>query len=174
MKRQGSWLLLAASAAVLGACSTTAPRMSTPSPVPGQAADGMKWGFDRGFDSDPQGEVKLAYGEPDTDNVGIMLFCRPKTASVQFVTDLDKGRPGRGVVRFESGKDKGRYAASLEKSEASDGWIATGKIQLPDPVLSAFEKAGQISQVEDKTYPQNARTAAERADIKRFFGACRG
>ena len=41
-------------------------------------------------------------------------------------------------------------------------------------MLAAFEKTGLISQVEDKAYPQDARTPAERADIKRFFGFCRG
>ncbi len=171
MKRQGLWLLLAASAAVLGACSTpTAPPMSLTPRAPGLAPDRMQWNFNR----DPEGEVKLAYGVPDTDNVGIMLFCRPRTASVQFATDLDKGKPGPSVVRFESGKTKGRYAASLEKSDASEGWIATGVIKLPEPVLAAFEKTGLISQVEDRVYPQDARTPAERADIKRFFGFCRG
>jgi hypothetical protein len=93
---------------------------------------------------------------------------------VTFFTSADKGPAGAGQVRLQSGKAKGRYAARLERSELTDGWDALGEIPLADPVLAAFEKTGLINQVEDKTYPQNARSALERADIKRFFDFCRG
>ncbi len=165
MKRQGLWLLLVASAAVLGACSTTSgPAPSTAAPA------GMRWIYHL----DMSKQAHLSYGVPDTDNVGIGLQCRRKAAVVTFFTSADKGPAGAGLVRFQSGKAKGRYAAKLERSELTDGWDALGEIPLADPVLSAFEKTGLISQVDDKTYPQNARAAAERADIKRFFGFCRG
>jgi hypothetical protein len=176
MKRQGSWLLLAASAAVLGACSTMGPRAG-PGAEPASASSSpafdasMVWGYHAGA---APGEAHLNYGTPDTDNVGMMFQCRREAGTVSFVTDLDKGAPGPGAVRFQSGKAKGRYVARLEKSELTDGWIAIGDIPLRDPVLAAFEQTGQISQVEDRLYPQNARSAAERAAIGRFFGVCRG
>jgi hypothetical protein len=166
MKRQGLWLLLAASAAVLGACSTT----SAPAPVESAAPAGMRWIYHL----DLSKQAHLSYGVPDTDNVGIGLQCRRKAAVVTFFTSADKGPAGAGQVRLQSGKAKGRYAARLERSELTDGWDALGEIPLADPVLAAFEKTGLINQVEDKTYPQNARSALERADIKRFFDFCRG
>jgi hypothetical protein len=165
MGRRGSWLGLAASAAVLGACSTTAPPVG-----PATAPAGMKWNF---FATPDDGK-RLAYGLPDSDVVGIIFSCRRKTNAVGFHTNLADGKPGAGVVRFRSGKAQGRYAASLTPSEIADGLDAIGAIPLADPVLAAFEKTGLISQVEDKAYPQDARTPAERADIKRFFGFCRG
>jgi len=169
MARRGFWLLLAAGAAVLGACSTTAPPMSvkstaTPSPP---VDPSMVWSYHKGA----QGEAHLAFGTPDTDNAGIMLQCRPKGGAVEFFTELDRRAD---AVRFRSGAADKRYAAKLERSEMTGGWSALGEIRLPDPVLAAFEKTGLISQVEDRAYPQDARTAAERADIKRFFGFCRG
>jgi len=167
MKRLGLWLLLATSAVVFGACSTTGPGPAVPT---GGVDASMVWDYYSGA----KGEAHLNYGTPDTDNVGIMFQCRRKTGAVSFVTDLRKGAPGPGVARFQSGKAKGRYAAKLEKSELTDGWIAMGDIPLLDPVLAAFEKTGLISQVEDRVYPQNARSAAERAAISRFFGVCRG
>jgi len=167
MKRQGLWLLLAASAAMLGACSTTAPPMATgPAPAP----PGMKW---NGF-ATPENERRLAYGLPDSDVVGLIFSCRRKASAVGFHTNLAKGKPGAGTVRLRSGKAEGRYAAKLTPSEISDGLDAVGEIPLAHPVLAAFEKTGLISQVEDRAYPQDARTATERADIKRFFGFCRG
>lgn len=165
MKRQRSWLLLAASAAVLGACSTVAP---PPGPAPAPA--GMKWNY---FGT-PDNEKRLAYGLPDSDVVGIIFSCRRKTTAVGFLTNLAEGKPGPGAVRFRSGKVEGRYAARLTASEISDGMDAVGEIPLVDRVLAAFEKTGLISQVEDKAYPQDARTPAERDDIKRFFAFCRG
>jgi hypothetical protein len=170
MKRQGLWLLLAASAAVLGACSTTAPPMSTTSQTAAPASNGMKWNY---F-ATPENEKRLAYGLPDSDVVGIIFSCRRKTPAVGFHTSLAKGKPGAGTVRFRSGKAQGRYAVRLTPSEIAGGLDAVGEIPLADAVLTAFEKTGLISQVEDKAYPQDARSAAERADIKRFFGFCRG
>ena len=170
MKRQGLWLLLAASAVVLGACSTTAPPMSMTAQKAAPTPDGMKWNY---F-ATPENEKRLAYGLPDSDVVGIIFSCRGKAPAVGFHTNLAKGKPGAGTVRFQSGKAQGRYAARLTLSEIGDGWEAIGQIPLGDAVLAAFEKSGLISQVEDKAYPQDARTAAERADIKRFFGFCRG
>ena len=172
MKRQGLWLLLAANAAVLSACSTTAPpnaKLTAP-PAPSTASAGMKW---NAF-ATPDDERRLAYGLPDSDVVGIIFSCRRKAPAVGFVTNLADGKPGTGTVRFRSGKAQGRYTARLTPSEIADGLDAVGEIPLADAVLAAFEKSGLISQVEDKPYPQDARTPAERADIKRFFGFCRG
>ncbi len=166
MKRQGLWLLMAASAAVLGACST----LSSPPPSASGAADGMKW---NAF-ATPDNERRLAYGLPDSDVVGIIFSCRRKTTAVGFQTTLSHGKPDAGSVRFQSGKARGRYAAKLTPSEIADGLDAIGEIPLADAVLAAFEKTGLISQVEDKAYPQDARTSAERADIRRFFDFCRG
>jgi hypothetical protein len=171
MIRKGSWLLLAAGAVVLGACSTTAPPKATVTTTPGPAVDpSMVW---NAF-ATPDKEQRLAYGLPDSDVVGIIFSCRRKTPAVGFHTELAKGKPGTGSVRFQSGRAQGRYTARLTASELSDGPDAVGEIPLADAVLAAFEKTGLISQVEDKAYPQDARTAAERADIKRFFGFCRG
>ena len=171
MKRQGLWLLLAAGAAGLGACSTTtAPRTALTSGALAPAPDGMKWNY---FGT-PDNDKRLAYGLPDSDVVGIIFSCRRKTPTVGFTTTLILGKPGSGVVRFQSGKAQGRYAAKTTASEIADGLDAVGTIPLADAVLAAFEKTGRISQVEDKAYPQDARTPAERADIERFFGFCRG
>lgn len=167
MRRQGLWLLLAVGAVVLGACSTTAPPLAM---KPAAAPDGMKW---NAFTT-PENEKRLAYGLPDSDVVGVIFSCRGKASAVGFHTTVSKGKPGPGTVRFLSGKAQGRYAARLTPSEIADGLDAVGQIPLADAVLAAFEKTGLISQVEDKAYPQDARTAAERADIKRFFGFCRG
>jgi hypothetical protein len=155
----------AASAAVLGACSTPAPP-----PGPAAAPAGLKWHL---F-ATPDAEKRLAYGLPDSDVVGIIFSCRRQATRVGFLTNLAEGKPGIGSVRFRSGRVQGRYAAKLTPSEIADGLDAIGQIPLGDPVLAAFEKTGRISQVEDKAYPQDARTLAERTDIKRFFGFCRG
>lgn len=165
MKGWGLWLLLGAGAAGLGACSTT-----TPPPIAASPSADMVWTYREGV----AGKVHLSYGVPDSDIVGIMFDCRRRVAAVGFATDLEKGKPGPGAVRFRSGKVERRYAARLERSELTGGWNATGDIPLADPVLAGFEKTGLISQIEDKAYPQDARSQGERANIRRFFGFCRG
>ena len=169
--RQGLWPLLALCAAVLSACSTTpAPPAALTSRTLAPEPDGMKWNY---FGT-PDNDKRLAYGLPDSDVVGIIFSCRRKTPIVGFSTNLDHGKPGSGEVRLKSGKAQGRYAVKTTPSETADGLDAVGTIPLADAVLAAFEKTGLISQVEGKTHPQNARTPAERADIQRFFGFCRG
>ena len=170
MKRRGLWLLLAAGAAVLSACSTTVPPTSLKAEAPGPAPHGMKWNY---FGT-PDNDKRLAYGLPDSDVVGIIFSCHRKTPTVAFTTTLIHGKPGSGLVSLRSGKAQGRYAAKTTPSEIADGLDAVGAIPLADAVLVAFEQTGLISQVDDKAYPQDARTPAERADIKRFFGFCRG
>jgi hypothetical protein len=168
MRGWSLWLVLGAGAAVLGACSTTtAPPTTAMSATPPAE---MVWSYRES----PGGKVHLSYGVPDSDIAGILFDCRRRATAVGFATDLEKGKPGPGVVRFRSGKAEGRYAARLERSELTGGWSATGDIPLVDPVLASFEKTGLISQVEERAYPQNARSPAERASIKRFFGVCRG
>ena len=81
-----------------------------------------------------------------------MLLQSRLASGAALAVEVAGGRPPETPFRFE----------------------AVGEIPLADAVLAAFEKTGLISQVEDKAYPQDARTAAERADIKRFFGFCRG
>jgi hypothetical protein len=174
MKGWSLWLALGASAVVLAACSTTTPPPMALTPNAAGAAKSppadMVWNYREA----PGGKVHLSYGVPDSDIAGIMFDCGRRAAAVGFATDLEKGKPGPGAVRFRSGKTEGRYAARLERSELTGGWDAIGEIPLADPVLAGFEKTGQISQVEDAVYAQNARSAAERSNIKRFFGFCRG
>ncbi|MGR4866314.1 hypothetical protein [Caulobacter sp. LARHSG274] len=177
MRHRGPWLALGVGAALLGACSTAPPPRPIPhAPPPARAETatpapaGMVWNYL----PDPGGEVRLNYGLPNSDQVGIMFSCRRPARAVGFVTDLDKGEPGSGTVRFRSDQAQGRYAARLERSELTGGWEAHGEIALADPVLARFETSGRISQVEDRAYAQDARSAAERKNIKRFFGFCRG
>jgi len=172
MTRWGLWLLLGAGAATLGACATTTTPMAikpdavTTTPLP----PNMVWIYRDGL----AGKAHLSFGLPDSDVVGLMFDCGRRAAIVGLHTDLANGRPGPGEVRLRSGKAEGRYAARIERSELTGGWDAQGQIPLADPVLASFEQTGLISQVEDQAYAQNARSTAERANIKRFFGVCRG
>jgi hypothetical protein len=166
--RRKSWCLLAVGAAALGVFTTA----RAASPRPGPAFDpSMVWEY---YTGTAAGDAHLNYQTADTDNVGILFQCRSKAGTIRFVTDVDKGAAGPGVVRFQSGKIKGRYAARLQSSELTGGWVASGEIPLRDSTLAAFEKTGRISLVEERVYPQNARTAAERTAIRHFFDACRG
>lgn len=170
MKRWRLWLLLGAGAATLGACSTargpSGPDVAT---APAPPAN-MVWIYRDGLED----QAHLSFGVPDSDVVGLMFNCGRRAAAVGFHTDLEQGKPGPGEVRLRSGKAEGRYPAQLQRSELTGGWDALGQIPLADPVLASFERTGQISQVEDLAYAQNARSAAEHAGIKRFFGFCRG
>jgi choline dehydrogenase-like flavoprotein len=154
-----------ATSVILAACAT-APPPPGPEPSP-PSGDPFVWTYGQGG----RDLAWLRYGQPASDNVGLALSCPRSATTVHFET----GTAGRKAeLRLRSDSGERRYPAELKRSRLDGGVLATGAIALTDPVLASFEATGHIAQVEDRPYPQNAETAAERIDIRRFFAFCRG
>ena len=154
-----------AATAMLAACSTAPP--PPPLDLSPPSGDPFVWTYgETGRDL-----AWLRYGQPASDNVGLALSCPHSATTVRFET----GTAGRKAeLRLRSAAGERAYPAELKRSRLDGGVLATGAIALTDPILAAFEASGRIAQVEDRPYPQNAETPAERVDIRRFFAFCRG
>ena len=111
--------------------------------------------------------AKLAYGQANSDNVGLMLECAKGSRSVE-ITDVARGNDGR--LRLKSGEASSEFGGAIVPGPGANIVTATGK---PDaPALRAFRDTGRI-EVEHggRRYGVTA-TPAEQVDVKRFFAMC--
>jgi hypothetical protein len=111
--------------------------------------------------------AKLAYGQANSDNVGLMLECAKGSSRVE-ITDLARG-DNRTLV-LKSGKARSDFGASVAPGPGIPILQANGRVDTP--ALKAFRESGRI-EVENgaRRYGVSA-TPAEHADVKRFFAAC--
>lgn len=132
--------------------------------------DGMNAGLSGGYSLhlvDEGDYAKLAYGEANSDNVGLMLECAKGSRTVE-ISDVARGNDGR--LRLQSGEARSEFGGAIVAGPGSNIVTATG---APDaPALRAFRDTGRI-EVENggRRYGVTA-TPAEQVDVKRFFAMC--
>ena len=129
-----------------------------------QATTGMAWFLDA---TESEG-AKLAFGAPSSDNVLLMMTCKPRSGAVQVsLMGFEGGRApslqlasGGAVARLAAQSAPGLHAPILE---------ATARAS--DPVLASFARTGQLA-VGAGARP-TALPAADRAQSRRFVESCR-
>jgi hypothetical protein len=139
-------------AAALAACASIDP-----------ARDTRAWFFNT------DGEVKLAYGTPQSDDVALMLSCEPRSGRV--AVSQSALRPGDGVT-LTSGGRRTTFYGEAEPDQLNGGVFVTAETSAAAPVLAAFRDTGRIGVVEDGRAAELYATPAERMQIQQFFGAC--
>ncbi|MCI3134891.1 hypothetical protein [Phenylobacterium aquaticum] len=137
--------------ALLAACATTPP------PKPLSQGRGA-WSFAPANRSE---SAKLAYGIPNSDDVGLMLLCAQPRVKI-WMSQPAAAPPKKIALR--SGKAHGVYPLAPE-GEA----LLQATMPAADPVLDAFAASGEL--IADQTR-LDARAANERAAIRAFRGAC--
>ena len=149
MLRRLAFLCLAAA---LAGCATYDP-----------AGDTRGWFFNR------DGEVKLAYGTPQSDDVPLMLSCQPGTGRVF----LSQGglRPGDGITLAAGGRRTTFYGAA-EPDQLNGGVLVSASTSAATPVLAAFRNSGRVGIVEAGRDAGLYATDVERMQIGRFFATC--
>jgi hypothetical protein len=159
--------LLVASAGVLAGCM----QQRAPAP-PGQAAQiqpGMGFFLDRNEDEG----WKLAYGQGGTDNVWLMLECKPGSRKLDvFDIRHDGARKGE-MLTLTSGKIQSAVSASVEPDEASgDGKVVIVHTSPDLPALDGFRHSGSLAvKLGAREYALSA-SPAEKPQIARFFNGC--
>jgi hypothetical protein len=111
--------------------------------------------------------AKLAYGQANSDDVGLMLECAKGSRSIE-ISDVARGSENR--LRLQSGAARSDFGGEIVPGPGANIVTATG---APDaPALRAFRDTGRI-EVEHggRRYGVTA-TPAEQVDVKRFFAMC--
>jgi hypothetical protein len=143
----------------------------------GLTACGPQGEFEWSLSKGPGDELKLAYGVPETDSVGLWMTCAPGSRTVRFGypgdPELEVGRRygerWTTDIHLRSASSAARYVANAEIGNM--GASLTAETSLADRVLGAFEATGRILAEEAQ---QDADTERERQAIRGFFAGCRG
>lgn len=113
-------------------------------------------------------DAKLAYGEANSDNVGLMLLCE-KGSSVVEVSDVIRSNAAPTLTLASDGR---RSDVKVEVQPGPGASLAVGRAPAASPALSGFRKTGAIEVTyAGLRYAMTARPT-EKAAVERFFTAC--
>ncbi|MFZ5670208.1 MAG: hypothetical protein ACOY4K_11990 [Pseudomonadota bacterium] len=131
------------------------------SPPPARA---LAWSF-----QDQPGEgPKLAYGTPASDNVMLLMMCRP--GADRLTVSLLGGSPREGIV-LASGAEQARLGGA---PVASPGWGQTIEAVAHPEIapLARFARTGDLTLVDRGRRVRIDAAPAELPGVARFFAAC--
>ncbi len=127
--------------------------------------DGLAWHY-----QETEGEgPKLAYGAPMSDHVVLMMTCEPGAQRVNL--SLLGGSPQGGLI-LASGRETARFDGAPVASPTA-GQLIEADAHLSAPPLARFEKTGALRLVDRGRSVSIDAKGGERADVGRFFEACR-
>ena len=120
------------------------------------------------FYLDEGDSAKLAYGEANSDNVGLMMECAKGSRTVQ-VTDLVRSNTAPTLSLISNG-----VRADLPAAVETEGGpaIVTASLKADAPALAGFRRSG-VMEVAYAGLRYDMRAApAERERVEQFFTAC--
>lgn len=160
---------LAGLAGVLAGCMQQRPVPPAQTPLPAPLASGG--GFF--FSHDKDEGAKLVYGRAGSDDVWLMLLCRPGTHDIE-ITDARHASVKRGqMLVLESGQVQSPLPVKVEQNGVvADGALAIAHAPTSLPALDAFRHTGAISVKLGAEQYRLAASAREKLQVSRFFTAC--
>ncbi|HYF22122.1 MAG TPA: hypothetical protein VD929_01875 [Caulobacteraceae bacterium] len=113
--------------------------------------------------------ARLAYGQPYSDNVGLILSCEQASGVVGVYGSTD---PDRAVLRLASGRATSDLAGRVEADPFTGGYSFEAEAPVRAAALDGFVKTGKLSVIgKDRAIVMPA-SGAERASVRRFFEHC--
>lgn len=114
------------------------------------------------------GDPRLAYGRPNSDDVVLMLNCQPGQDQIR-VSAL--GLKGDEIV-LTSGRTESRFAAQALQDDMSGSRLLEGRGRTTAPALANFRKSGELAVMNNGRHSLTA-ASADRGKVRAFFKACR-
>ena len=112
--------------------------------------------------------AKLAYGQANSDNVGLMLQCQKGSRMVE-VSDSVRSSSAPTLTLTSAGKS----AALKAEVMSGDGpAVVTAKAPSASPVLTGFRQSGKIEVSYAGLRYGVVAKPNEKASVERFFSAC--
>jgi hypothetical protein len=128
------------------------------------AAQSFAWNFI--FDGD---QAKLAYGRPNSDEVGLMLTCKPNSGAITLAGDVTAENPKFTLV---SGNTTRSFTGPAGPDPMTGGTWMEASASVQDAALASFAKTGKLTLVRDTGTLKMAATGADRHMVDRFFATC--
>ena len=111
---------------------------------------------------------RLAYGRPDSDDVVLMISCRPGQDQVAISA---VGLSG-GALVLASGRTESRFPAARVDDALSQGGLLEAHGKASAPALAAFKRTGELTLVTEGERHSLAADGADRGRVWAFFKAC--
>ena len=116
--------------------------------------------------------AKLAYGQPDSDNVLLMMTCQPRSGQV-LVSLTAPDTVGVEAIEISSKGHSSRLpGASAPAMIEGASWVEA-MAPATDPALQSFARTGDIAVMENGRAARMPVRQAERATVADFFAECR-
>jgi hypothetical protein len=128
------------------------------------ALDGYRWAYLAEGSETP----RLAYGRPNTDDVVLMISCRPRQDQVNVSA---VGLSG-GEIVLASGRTESRFAAAKVDDALSQGGFLEGRGKASAPALDGFRKSGDLALLTQGERHGLAAAPADRGQVRAFFKVC--
>lgn len=116
--------------------------------------------------------AKLAYGQPDSDNVLLMMTCQPRSGQVLVSMTAPAGSAPASIELTSSGRSS-RLPGATAPAMAEGASLVEAMAPANDPALQNFARTGDIAVVENGRPAQMPVRRAERAAVSDFFAQCR-
>lgn len=120
------------------------------------------------FYLDEGASAKLAYGQANSDNVGLMLQCAKGSELIE-VSDMARSSPDTALTLIAAGRTSALKAVVQPGPGAP---VVTARAPSSSPALAGFRQSGRIEVSYAGLRYGVAARPQERAGIERFFAAC--
>lgn len=133
----------------------------------GRAPGGMAWSLHHA-----EGEgAKLAYGQPASDNVLLMMTCEPRSGRVLVSLTAPAGQ-ARPAIELSSKRQTTRLTGAVTPGLGDNAVFVEAQARASDPALQSFAKTGDIAVVEQGREARLPVRRVERAAVSNFFDQC--
>jgi hypothetical protein len=120
------------------------------------------------FYMDEGPSVKLAYGAPNSDDVGLMMECAKGSRTID-VSDIARN----GAAPTLTLASDGRIASLKAQPGSGDGAaLLTARTRSDIAPLQAFRRSGRMDVAYSGAEYGIVATPAEKPSVERFFSAC--
>ena len=129
---------------------------------PPEAMPGMAWSLNQ---VDGEG-AKLAFGQPQSDNVLLMMSCQPKSG--QVLVSANAPTKVRPVLELSSRGTKARYMGAIGPAPG-EGTVIEAQAPAADPVFQSFAESGDLAVT---IGGQRTAVPGDRAKVRQFLTSC--
>ena len=116
--------------------------------------------------------AKLAYGQPDSDNVLLMMTCQPRSGQVLVSLTAPATTVPEAIELVSNGRSS-RLAGASAPAMSEGASLVEAMAPDTDPALQNFARTGDLAVVENGRPAQMPVRRAERAAVTGFFAQCR-
>ena len=129
---------------------------------------GMAWSLNHA-----EGEgAKLAYGQPQSDNVMIMMTCQPRSGQVLVSMTTPMDAPS-DAINLASKRHNSRLPAQTTPGMGEGATYVEAKAPVTDPALASFAATGDLAVVANGRKAAMPVRGPERSAVNGFFASCR-